>query len=477
MFNRENIFRGFIWKFLERSCTQLLGLFISIVLARLLLPDDYGTVALCLVITTILEVFVDSGLGVVLVQRKRIEDDDYNAVFVFNMVVSFVLYFFIYFFASYIESIFSVKNLEVLLKTLGITLLISGVKNVQMAYVTRNLLFKKTFYATLIGTLISGVVAVMMAYNDFGYWSLVAQQLINNIMVVVVLGKILKLRLSFKPSITRVKNFLSFGYKLLCANLINVSYGQFWQLAIGKIYSPSDLAFYNQGNKFASFTINNISTAMDNVLFPALSQVQDDRSLVRNKMRKAMKMSVFIVAPLQMIMAFSSSNIISVVLTEKWLPAVPFFSIFCINYMFTPLHTANLNAIKAIGRADLILKLEITRKTISFLIVLYAMQYSIIAMAYALLVGELVGQIVNTWPNKKLLKYGYSEQLKDIMPAVAMAVFSGMAAYSINYLEFNKYLTLSIQLIVGGFLYLCIACLIYPDILKELVNMIAKRKE
>ena len=359
---------GLIWRFMERCGAQGVNFVVSIILARLLAPELYGTIALITVFTAILEIFVDSGMGNALIQKKDADDVDFSSVFYFNMLMCVVLYGVMFISAPYIAKFYKDSELTPIVRVMSLVLIISGLKNVQQAYVSRTMQFKRFFFATLGGTIVAAVVGIWMAYEGYGVWALVAQNLVNKVIDTTVLWFTVKWRPKLLFSIKRLKGLVSYGWKLLASSLLDTVYNNLRQLIIGKLYSSSDLAFYNRGKQFPNFVITNINTSIDSVLFPAMSSQQDDTERVRSMTRRSIKISSYIMWPLMMGLAFTATSIVSLVLTDKWLPCVPFLRIFCFVYVFFPIHTANLNAIKAMGRSDLFLKLEVIKKVIGLIV-------------------------------------------------------------------------------------------------------------
>lgn len=453
MNSNNKVFSNLIWRFAERCGAQLVAFVVSVILARILDPDAYGTIALITVFTTILQVFVDSGLGNALIQKKEADDLDFSTVFFTNIAFCSVLYLGIFLCAPLISSFYGRAEMTAYIRVLSLTVLISGVKNVQQAYVSRHMLFKKFFFSTLGGTITAGIIGVIMALTGFGVWALVAQQVINLAIDTTILWITVKWRPRRKFSIDRLKSLFSFGWKLLVSSLLDTIYSDLRQLIIGKMYSSADLAFYNQGKKFPQLVINNVNISIDSVLLPAMSNVQDDREHVRNMTRRSIKVSVYVMAPLMMGLAFCATPLVRLVLTDKWLPVVPYLRIFCITYMFYPIHTANLNAIKALGRSDLFLKLEIAKKIIGMVLLFSTMWFGVMAMAYSLLVSSVLGQIINSWPNRKLLNYSYINQLKDILPGILLAVFMGICIYPIQMIGLPDVVTLMVQVALGVVIY------------------------
>ncbi|RHB15218.1 lipopolysaccharide biosynthesis protein [Eubacterium ventriosum] len=470
--SKKNVIGNFIWRFAERCGAQLVTFVVSIVLARLLDPTVYGTVALVTVFTTILQVFVDSGLGTALIQKKDADDLDFSSVFFFNFVICIMLYMGMFIAAPYIAHFYNNSSLTPIVRVISLTIVISGVKGIQQAYVSRNMLFKRFFFSTIGGTIASAFVGIALAYKGFGVWALVAQQLLNTATDTLILWLTVKWRPRLMFSWKRLKKLLSFGWKILCSSLIDTVYNNVRSLIIGKMYSSADLAYYNQGDKFPKLIVTNINTSIDSVLLPAMSSVQDSKDRVKNMTRRAIKTSTYIMAPLMMGLAFCAEPIVTLILTEKWLPCVPFLRIFCVTCMFYPIHTANLNAINAMGRSDLFLKLEIIKKAIGMTLLFSTMWFGVMAMAYSLLLNSVLSQIINSWPNRKLLNYRYLEQLKDILPGIILAVMMGIVVYIIGFIPMPTIVLLMIQIVVGAIIYISLSYIFHLESFEYLIDMI-----
>lgn len=469
--SKNSFLSNFIWRFAERCGAQLVTFIVSVVLARILVPEDYGQIALITVFTTIMQVFVDSGLGTALIQKKDADDLDFSSVFYFNFAICLVLYVAMFVAAPFIAGFYSDSSLTPIIRVISLTIVISGVKGIQQSYVSRNMLFKRFFYSTLGGTIFSAFFGIALAYAGFGVWAIVAQQLSNTAIDTLILWLTVKWRPKKMFSWERLKGLLSFGWKMLTSSLLDTVYNNIRSLIIGKMYSSSDLAFYDQGKKFPNVIVTNINTSIDSVLLPTMSNAQDDASRVKSMTRRAIKTSTYIMAPLMMGLAFCATPVVRLVLTDKWLPCVPFLRIFCITYMFYPIHTANLNAIKAMGRSDLFLKLEIAKKIVGMALLLSTMWFGVMAMAYSLLVSSVLSQIINSWPNRKLLNYGYLEQLKDILPGIALAVFMGCCVNIVTLFQLSNVVTLLIQIPMGAVIYIATSSLLHLESFEYLMDM------
>ena len=464
--------RNFLWRFAERCGAQAVTLIVSIVLARILTPSDFGTVSLVMVFTTIMQVFVDSGLGTALIQKKDADDLDFSSVFYFNFTVCLILYAVMFMAAPLIAGFYNDIYLTSIIRVISLTIIISGVKGIQQSYVSRNMLFKRFFFATLGGTIFSAFLGIALAYAGFGVWAIVAQQLSNTAIDTLILWLTVKWRPKKMFSWERLKGLFSFGWKMLVSALLDTVYNNLRSLVIGKLYSSADLAYYNQGDKFPSVIANNINTSIDSVLLPTMASVQDDASRVKAMTRRAIKTSTYIMAPLMMGLAFCAEPIVQLVLTDKWLQCVPFLRIFCITYMFYPIHTANLNAIKAMGRSDLFLKLEIVKKIVGMTLLLSTMWFGVMAMAYSLLLSSVLSQIINSWPNRKLLNYRYLDQLKDIFPGILLAVFMGCCVNLVDLLHLSNAVTLLIQIPMGAVVYIGLSAALRLESYEYLMGII-----
>ena len=451
--DNKKVLNNFVWRFMERIGAQGVAFVVSIVLARLLDPAVYGTVALVTVFTTIMQVFVDSGLGSALIQKKDADDLDFSTVFYFNMLMCAVLYGIMFAIAPLISEFYELPELTPIVRVSSLTLLISGLKNVQQAYVSKHMLFKRFFYSTIGGTAVSAAVGIGMAFAGFGVWALIAQNLINLAAGTVILWITVKWRPKLMFSWQRLKGLFSFGWKLLASSLLDTVYRDIRQLIIGKLYTTDDLAFYNKGNQFPHLIVTNVNSSIDSVLLPAMASEQDNRERVKAMTRRAIKTSTYIMMPMMMGLAVCAEPVIRILLTEKWLPCVFFLRIFCFTMAFYPIHTANLNAIKAMGRSDMFLRLEVLKKIVGIAALLATMWVSVEAMAYSLLLTTVFSQIINASPNKKLLAYSYLNQVQDMLPQIALSVVMGAIVYCVNFLPLNEYLKLVIQVPLGVLVY------------------------
>jgi len=478
---KSNIISSLIWKLLERSGTQGIQFIVQIVLARLLLPEEYGIIAIVMVFILLANVFVQSGFNTALIQKKDADEVDFSSVLYLSLGVAGVLYVVIYFAAPFIANFYRQPLLIPVLRVLSITLFIGAFNSIQNAFVARNMLFKKLFLSSLVASIISGVVGITAAYHNWGVWALVAQQLTNQLMIAIILWFTVKWRPHLLFSFERVKVLFSYGSKLLASALIDTLYRDLRTLIIGKMYTPSMLGFYNRGRQFPQLIVSNINGSIQSVMLPALSSHQDNRKRVKEMMRRAIVSSSFLIFPMMVGMAVVAEPLVKIVLTDKWLPAVPFLQIACFTFALWPIHTANLQAINAMGRSDIFLKLEVIKKIMGLIILGISLPFGIYAIALGQVVSGFVSTFINAYPNKKLLDYSYKEQWVDIMPSLMISLVMGAIVYSINFLSMPAWQILVFQVVSGSIIYLVLAKIFKIESFSYLVStvklLLKSRKE
>lgn len=471
----NKILTNLFWKFGERISSQLVTFIVSIVLGRLLSPDVYGEIALVTVFITIAEVFATSGFGNALIQKQNADNIDFSSVLYFNFVFSIVLYLIIYYFSPFIAEFYSIDSLTPVLRILALRIPIASINSVQQAYVSRNMMFKKFFYSTLFGTIFSGIVGIVMAYSGYGIWALVGQYLVNTIVNTIVLWFIVDWKPELVFSWKRLSTLISYGWKLLLSSLLDNGYNQLRSLVIGKKYSSSDLAFYNRGQQYPQLVVVNINSSISSVLFPAIAQNQDNLSIVKSMTRRAIKTSSYIMWPLMIGLIIVSKPLISFMLTDKWLPCVPYLQIACFTYAFWPIHTANLEALKAIGRSDIFLKLEIIKKTVGILLLIFSMNYGVMAIASSQIIATFISCFVNAYPNQKLLNYKYVDQMKDMLPGFFLSCIMGLIITPISLIVENNILLIVLQVCCGAIIYFILSKIFNLESFTYLIKII-KRK-
>lgn len=448
---------GILWKLAERTGAQAITFLLSIILARLLSPNDYGVIAILLVFITIADVFVNAGFGSALIQKKDADNMDFSSVFYFSIAFSVLVYAVIYLAAPVIASFYNMPVLKPTMQVLALRIPIAAINSVQQAYVSRNMQFKKFFYSTVSGTAASAVVGIAMAYSGYGVWALVGQYLSNAIVNTFVMFFVINWRPQLIFSLQRLKSLFSYGWKLLLSGVLDTGYQSLNSLLIGKFYTPIDLAFFDTGKKFPMVIVNNINISISSVLFPALASEQDESEKVKAHTRKAIQISSYIMWPMMLGMAACADNIVSLVLTDKWLPAVPYMQIACITYGLWPIHTANLQAINAMGHSDIFLKLEIIKKVVGITALLISINYGVLAIALSGIITGIISTFINAYPNSYLLKYLYKEQIKDILPSFLCAFVMAAVVNFINNFISSICLRLFFQVLIGSMSYILLS--------------------
>ena len=472
MSNGSKVASNFLWRFFERFGAQMLNIVVGIILARKLGPGPSGQIAVVLAVINILKVFADSGMANALIQKKDPDDLDFSSVFFFNLVFSLLLYLGLFFSAPAIARFYHEDSYVAILRVLGILVVISGLYNVQLAYVSKTMQFKRFFFATLGGTVFSGALSIAMVYLGFGIWSLVALQLSNFAVNTLILWFTVNWRPKMMFSALRLRKLLSFGWKLLAASFLDTLYLQIYSLVIGRRYPKEELGQFDKGRNWPDQITTSINASLDSVLLPVLSAEQDNVHTLREMTRRAIKTSSFIMMPMMAGLAACATPLVRLLLKEQWLPCVPYMQIFCAIYAFYPLHTANLNAIKAMGRSDIFLKLEVVKKILETSVLLITLRYGVLAMALGQLFCDILAQLINAWPNKKLLNYPYWTQLKDLMPCLLLSLAMAGCVLAVQLLGLHDLLTLVIQILLGVVIYVLGAKLLKLDSFDYILNMV-----
>ncbi len=454
---------GFLWRLAERVGAQAVTFIVSIVLAWFIVPEDYAIISLVTIFITFCNIFVTSGFGNSLVQKKDTDNLDFSSVFYFNIVFSIAVYALLFFAAPLIGKFYESELLTSVIRVMGVRIIIAAVNSVQQAYVSRKMQFKRFFFSTLGGTVASGVLGIAMAYFGFGVWSVVAQYLFNSFVDTLVLWFTVKWRPERRFSAKRLKGLFSYGWKLLLSGIIDEAYKNIRSLVIGKIYTKDNLALYNNGQKIPDLIVDNVNSSIASVLFPAIAKKQTDREAVRRMTRRSVKIGGYVMIPLMTGLALCAEALVHVILPETWYACIPYIRITCFSSALIPLQTANLQAIKAIGRSDISLKVEIVKKVTCLLIFLSVCRMSVMAIAYSTIATGMVSLIINSFPNAKLLGYRYIDQIIDILPYVLLSAVMGGAVYLVGLLPTASIVVLILQVITGAAVYVALSWLFKID--------------
>lgn len=462
MKKQETIAASMLWKTLERYSVLGSQLLVQIVIARIISPDAYGLISMMTVFISIATVFIQNGFNMALVQKKTANDTDCSTALFINFAIGMALYLILFAAAPLIADYYHEPLITQCLRVLGIILLIGSVTSIQTAIATRHMQFRALFIGNLLGSIVSGVAGIAAAIIGFGVWALIIQQLTNRLVVTLALLVLLKWRPQFVVDKASAKSMFTFGWKLLAAGMINQIYNEMNNLVIGRRYTATDLAFYNKGKQFPNYVTTGIDGSIQSVMFSAFSKNQSNKKAVHEMLRKSISVNTYIIIPLMVGMALVAEPFTAVLLTEKWLPIVPYMQICCLTFVLHPIETAHLQALAAIGRSDIRLKLEFIKKPIGIGLLLIAIPYGPFAIALSAMVTSLVSFVVDMTASRICIKLSFREQIRDLLPSALLAGVMGIAVCCLKYLPIDNLALLFVQVTVGGIVYLGLSAVIKP---------------
>lgn len=457
------IVSNFVWNLLERWGAQGVTFIVSVILARVLEPTVYGLTALASVFSGILGVFIDSGLGSALVQKKDADEIDFSTVFYFNVAMCIILYFIMFFLSPVIAAFYEMPELIAVIRVSSLSLIISGFKNILISVIQKNLQYKKFFFSTLAGTILAAIVGIFMAFNGFGVWALVIQGILNSTVDTFVLWFTVGWRPKAKFSFQRLVKLLPFGSRILGTTLINTIYSKLRDLIIGKKYTTQDLAYYNKASGWPNLLFVNLGGAIDSVMFPVMSKAQEDKAEVKKIMSRTIRLNTYVVFPMLVGLALCAESAVSIVLTEKWIPIVEYMRVFCFVYAISTIDNTQRNMIRSIGRSDWFLRLETTKRGIDLIALIISMQISVKAMAYSLILTNIVGLIINMWIVNKLLEFNIYEQIKDFFGNIILSITMAIPVIVIGSSGFSDVIKLMLQIVVGVVTYILLSILLKSE--------------
>ena len=450
---RSTVISSLLWKFLERAGTQGIQFVVSIVLARMLLPSDYGVVSMILVFTAIANVFIQSGFSTALIQKKNVDELDFSSVFYVSFLVAIICYIILFILSPYIAKFYNMPEITSILRVISLTLFFGAINSIQNAKISNEMKFKKLFFSSLGAIIVSGTTGIVLAYLGYGAWALVWQQLSNAIATTIILWFTSGWKPSLKFSFARVKSLFSYGWKILFSGLIDTIYTNIYNLVIGKFYTSQTLGNYNKGEQFPKLIAVNVDGTISSVMLPAYSKEQDNKNKIKNMVRRSIVTSSLLLFPMMFGLAAVSEVVVKILLTDKWLGCVPYMQLLCIVYALYPINSANLQAIKALGKSDYYLKLEIIKKVIGIITLILTLPYGVLVMTLGQVGVAILSTFVNAFPNKKLLNYNFWEQIKDILPNLLISIIMFIVVYLLKFINMNNYLLLFVQVLVGVIIY------------------------
>jgi len=451
---KHKIISGVFWQGLERFGSQGLSFGISIVLARLLAPEEFGVLAIMLVFVSISAVFVDSGFSVALIQKRDLDDIDCSSVFYLNIGISILLYGLLFFCAGPIGEFYNDESIRFLLRILGIILVIRSFSLVQSALLNKRMLFQLSFKISWTALIISGAVGIVMAYCGCGVWALIVQQLLNAVVTGIMLWLLVKWRPQAIFNFERMKSLFRFGGKMFCSGLLDTIYNNIYSILIGRLFSLTTLSFYNRGSSIPALVMGSINSTIGSVALPAFSQLQDEPAHIRKLAQRSLKTIMFLISPMLALLLIFATPLVRIILTDKWLPCVIFLQLNCLIFLFWPLHTMNLQIIIACGRGNILLALEMIKKIQLVLMILLTYRYGVTAMVWGLVATGPLSFVENAWFNRKLIAYSPWQQFLDILPIWIVTVIAGVFSFWVGEMFYNPWIQISIGGMVFAFVYL-----------------------
>lgn len=439
--------------FLGQGVTFLVG----IVLARLLSPDEYGLIGICLIFNTVLSGIVDSGFSNALIRKKDCTDDDYNTMFLTNLGFSIVLYGLLFVCSPLVAHFFGRQELTALVRATGLLLFFNALSITQVTILTKRIDFKTKTKASLISAILSGIVGIAMAYAGFGVWALVGQMLSKQLLYTLCLWALNKWWPTLKFSAQSFRYMWGFGWKLLVSGLLNNIWNQLYQVVVGKFYSPATLGQYTRGREYASIFSSNLTSIIQRVSYPVLSEIQDDKQRMVEGYRRVIKMTMFITAICMISLGAVAEPLIYCLIGPQWHEAATYLPLICISMAFYPLHAINLNMLQVLGRSDIFLYLEIIKKVIGLVPICIGIFVDIYWMLVASILIGFVSLYLNSWYTGKALGYTFWKQLRDIASSFGIAFAIAISVFFFKYLPISNWGILPIQIVVGAVVCI-IAC-------------------
>lgn len=468
---------GIFWKTAERIGAQAVTMIVSIVLARLLVPEDYSIVSIVSIFFAFCNIFITSGLSSGLVQKKEADILDFSSVLWANIIIAGILYVIMFFLAPYIASLYEKPLLTVVIRVMGLNFFVYMTKSVVSAKISRTLEFKRYFFATIGGTIASAIVGVIMALKGMGAWALVAQQTTNAVIDTGLLIYATKIKFIFKCSFKRLKPIINFSWKVLATNFVGTIYAELKPLIVGLKYSTVNLAYFNKGENFPKTISSTIEGTLSAVLFPAIARVNDDKDAVLRFIRRFFRIASYLIFPAMLGLMSVTENFVEVVLTEKWLPIAPFFKIFCAYYLLYFVTLASGQIYKAIGRSEVLLKLEILKKIISLVILFFFVLFSrsVIIFALANIVTIIVVVLIDSIALRKYVGYKFRLQCVDFLSNFIISLIMLVAVSCVNFININVFVKLIVQVAVGIVSYIILSVVTKNSDFIYLLNFIKAR--
>ena len=473
---KEKTVKGVMWSSIDRFSTQGISFVFSILIARLLLPSDYGVIAMLGIFMAVSQCFIDSGFGTALIRKNDRTETDFCTVFYFNIVVACLFYGLLWIASPYIAQFYDMPLLETVTKVVGLNLIVGSLSGIQSAQLSIAIDFKSRAKISVVTTLFTGIVGLWLAYRGYGVWALVFQTLSSNILRTILLWLTVRWMPKLIFSWKSFKELFSFGSKLLASGLLDTIYNNVYIIVIGKFFSAKSLGVYSRADGLAQFPSSNITGVLQAVTFPVLSTIQDYETRLADAYKRFLRLSAFVIFPLMMGLSAVADPFIRITLTDKWEGAIYFLQIICFSLMWYPIHAINLNLLSVKGRSDYFLKLEIIKKILGVCVLCVTIPLGLVAMCYGRVVTSILCLGLNTYYTNKLIGYGFVKQMKDLLHIILHSlVMYGIVLAIVQSLQ-SLWLQLIIGIVVGVAYYVIGAYLMKLDELKEVMYILKLKK-
>jgi len=471
---KQKTINGMAWSLTERVSLQVFHIIISIILARLLGPSEFGLIGMLAIFTSVAQSIMDSGFGSALIQKKDATPTDASSIFFFNFIIGILLAVTLFVSAPFIANFYQQPVLKSITRVLSLTLVINALSLVQLSLLKKNLEFKNHFIVSIISVLISGIFAILAAYFGMGVWSLVIQSLAFSLTQATTVWILTNWQPIPKISFDSLKTMYAFGSWLLIAGLIETIFRNLYQTFIGRTYSASDTGFYTRASTMESAVSVATSMALGQVIFSAFSPYQDDNITLRQVHSKTIRMSMFLLLPIMAGLIIIAEPLFLFLLTEKWAESIPYFQLLCIIGMLFPIVVQNYNLLRIKGRTDLHLRLEIVKYVLTVIAIALTYQYGILGLIYGQIGVALLSHFIGSYFAGRLIDYSLIDNLKDIFPHAMVSLIMGSLIFLVGRLINiqSNFLTFSIQILIGAVIYFLINKLIKSQELEEFLIII-----
>ncbi|MCR4900025.1 MAG: lipopolysaccharide biosynthesis protein [Treponema sp.] len=460
---------------LERICAQAVTFIVTVVLARLLMPEEFGLIAIVNVFVAVVDILITSGFSIALIQKKEADELDFSTAFYASLVLATLLYAAVFFAAPLITGLYKNELLTPVIRVTGIKFFISSVNCVQQAYVSRQMIFRKFFFATFFGTFVSGIVGIALAFKGAGVWALVAQLLTNPFIDTIILFITVSWRPRLCFSFDRLKALFNYGWKIMCSYLAGTFFNRLSNLVVGARYSPTKLGYYNQGERLPGLVTGSITSTLESVLFPAISKYQDDREKMKASVRRSVSLGNYLLMPMLFGLAAVAPRLVPLLFGQKWELSIPYVQIFCIQGITLLLSSINLQIIKACGRSDILLGIEFIKKPVLLAVVILAARVSPLFLALCVALYAYFALFVDAFPNRRLINYSFWQQLWDVKASFFMSAIMGAAVWALGKINMPDIFVLLMQIFAGILFYLILSFLFKNKDFYYIINLLKEK--